>query len=580
MIQLFIREYGIKFLIISFLHLSLRGQSQKTDAFNYTAEDFRSFPEIIHGIRQDFVRIPKGEFLMGSNERSDEQPVHMVKVNSFDLSTTEVTVLQFRAFVQSTCYRTEAETLGSSFACCWRPKLGITWLNPGFLQGDNEPVVAISWNDATAYCRWLSEETGYDYRLPSEAEWEYSCLAGQTRIDYTNLDSIAWYSENSNGRTHPVGTKAKNNWGLYDMLGNAWEWTSDVYHDSYLDAPKNSDSWVIGGSSAQRGYLNPGEGRVLRGGGWGLSVKNHPASYDLIVTSRPVFGNNSSCNNSGFRVARSIQKRNVKVGNFRSGTSELSAGKSVFEFIWLKPGEFIMGNKSAGVERNPPHLVTFDQPFGIGKTEVTISQFKDFIQKTGYITDAEKKGGCWDSDFRRHQVSKLVQELSWRNPGFIQTEQNPVTCLSWKDAIAFCKWLSAETGKNIRLPSESEWEYAASYGQGSSKTLMIGDSAWYIDNSGLTTHPVGTKKPNNSGLFDMLGNVSEWTMDIWHPDYNGAPEDGSSWLGLPVTARIIRGGSFERELSEMGVQYRDWYDESEVIVGVGFRLLITEDMAN
>jgi sulfatase modifying factor 1 len=120
----------------------------------------------------------------------------MVRVDSFDLAATEVTILQFRAFVQATCYRTEAETIGSSFTCCWRPKLGITWLNPGFLQNDNEPVVAISWNDATAYCRWLSAETGDEYRLPSEAEWEYAYLAGKTSVDYSFLDSVAWYSIN------------------------------------------------------------------------------------------------------------------------------------------------------------------------------------------------------------------------------------------------------------------------------------------------------------------------------------------------------------------------------------------------
>src|SRR5512138_364624 len=101
--------------------------------------DNKAYPLALHGQTQEFIRIPGGEIFIGSDDRPDEQPVHKVRIHSFDISSTEVTIRQFRAFVQATGYITDAEKDGHSFACCWRPKLGITWRNPGFIQSDNEP---------------------------------------------------------------------------------------------------------------------------------------------------------------------------------------------------------------------------------------------------------------------------------------------------------------------------------------------------------------------------------------------------------------------------------------------------------
>jgi formylglycine-generating enzyme required for sulfatase activity len=452
--------------------------------------------------------------------------------------------------------------------------LGITWLNPGFLPDDNDPVVAISWNDAVAYCRWISEETGEEYRLPSEAEWEYACLSGQENKSGGQLDSIAWYSQNSSGRTHPVATKKCNSYGLFDMLGNAWEWTSDVYHENYVEAPADGEPWLTGGSEAQRGYLKAGEGRVLRGGSWGLSIPMHPVSYDLRITSRPVFGKQNSCNNSGFRIARSEPNTRTSTPVKTARKNSFTVDDVLYEMICISPGQFIMGDLNGDRSSKPLHAVKFDKPFFIGNTEVTVKQFRSFVEHTGYITDAEKKGSCWDSDFRSQKPIIMQSGIYWNNPGFSQTENDPVTCVSWNDAMAFCRWLSRESGRRIRLPSEAEWEFAGSDTTGYySKSYP--EIAWYFENSGFTTHPVAGKKPNSNGLYDMLGNVFEWMMDIWHPDYENAPCDGSARLGEQVTARVCRGGSFERESSEMGQHGRDWYNESEVVVGSGFRIVDT-----
>jgi len=165
--------------------------------------------------------------------------------------------------------------------------------------------------------------------------------------------------------------------------------------------------------------------------------------------------------------------------------------------------------------------------------------------------------------------------MNWRNPGFDQTEDDPVTCISWNDAMAFCEWLSRRTGRNFRLPSEAEWEYACFSDTAPIDKNSYPEIAWYYENSSMKTHPVAQKRGNARGIYDMLGNVSEWIMDIWHADYSDAPADGSSWLGDPVTARVCRGGSFERETQEMSMRGRDWYDQSESVAGVGFRIVET-----
>lgn len=135
--------------------------------------------------------------------------------------------------------------------------------NPSNFNGDNLPVENISWDDAVEFCRKLSLITGKQYRLPTEAEWEYACRAGTTG-DYTgSINVMGWYGKNSNSRTHPVGMKQANAWGLYDMHGNLWEMCADRYHDSYNGAPADGSAWLSGGDSRLR---------ILRGGSWRIDV--------------------------------------------------------------------------------------------------------------------------------------------------------------------------------------------------------------------------------------------------------------------------------------------------------------------
>ena len=136
--------------------------------------------------------------------------------------------------------------------------------NPSKFNGNDLPVESVPWNEVQDFIKKLNEKEGTNkYRLPTEAEWEYAARAGTTTRysfgdDESELEDHAWYKENSEGITHPVGQKKPNPWGIYDMHGNVWEWVQDEWHDAYNGAPADGSAWEDGSSA----------NRVLRGGGW------------------------------------------------------------------------------------------------------------------------------------------------------------------------------------------------------------------------------------------------------------------------------------------------------------------------
>lgn len=159
-------------------------------------------------------------------------------------------------------------------------------------------------------------------------------------------------------------------------------------------------------------------------------------------------------------------------------------------------------------------------------------------------------------------------------------ERHPVIYVSWLGAQAYCAWLRTQTGHAWRLPSEAEWEYAAGGGAnkrtkwaGTNEQKELGEYAWYDANSGGTTHPVGEKKPNSLGLYDMSGNVWEWCEDDWHGSYQGAPGDGSAWVDSPQGSyRVLRGGSWDDSLVTCRVANRGNNDPTYRNYYLGFRL--------
>jgi len=247
----------------------------------------------------DMVFVQGGSFRMGSGEYYDEKPVHMVTVSSFYMGKYEVTVGEFRKFMNSYTYTTDAEREGTSWCYVsnnWQEKKGVNWTcdatgNKRPRSEDNHPVIHVSHNDAVAYCKWLSKETGKNYRLPTEAEWEYAALGGINHDDgkyagSDDLGNVGWYECNSGNTTHAIGGKSANSLGLFDMSGNVWEWCSDWYKGNYYSSSISSNP--TGPQS--------GDYRVLRGGSWYFEAVYCRSAYRNY--SAPV----SSDNAYGFRV--------------------------------------------------------------------------------------------------------------------------------------------------------------------------------------------------------------------------------------------------------------------------------------
>jgi formylglycine-generating enzyme required for sulfatase activity len=236
---------------------------------------------VLSPIEPDMLPVQAGSFQMGSPQEEagryqSEGPVRTVTFQrSFLIGKHEVTFAEYDRFAAAT----------------GRPLPG----DQGWGRG-LRPVINVSWEDAKAYADWLNKKTGKEFRLPSEAEWEYACRTATRTRFYTgdsdkDLDRAGWYWDNSGGQTHPVGEKAPNAWGLYDMHGNVYEWVEDDWHGSYERAPSEGQAWV----DNPRGSL-----RVVRGGSW-IFVAQYCRS-----AVRDIFVPDGRSLNVGFRLSRSV----------------------------------------------------------------------------------------------------------------------------------------------------------------------------------------------------------------------------------------------------------------------------------
>ena len=227
--------------------------------------------------------VPAGRFRMGCVSgrdcRDSERPVHEVELASFALSKYEVTFDEYDRFVQATGHR--------------RPN------DRGWGRG-RRPVINVFWEDAAAYVAWLSRETGEDYRLPSESEWEYAARAGSTTryswgqdLGRNRANCRRCRSRWDNDRTAPTGSFAANGRGLHDMHGNVNEWVADCWHEDYARAPRDGSAWTSGGDCGRR---------VLRGGSWSAYPEEVRAANRLAGPS----GGPRVFDFIGFRVARTL----------------------------------------------------------------------------------------------------------------------------------------------------------------------------------------------------------------------------------------------------------------------------------
>ncbi|GAX60887.1 Ser/Thr phosphatase family protein [Candidatus Scalindua japonica] len=226
----------------------------------------------------ELIKIPGGSFMMGSPKTEkgrydDEGPQHEVNVPEFYMGVAPVTNRQYGIFMEENTEVTEPEY----------------WADRRFNQPE-QPVVGVSWDDAKKYAEWAG------LRLPTEAEWEYACRAGTTTRYYLgdeegDLERAGWYTVNSSRQSHPVGEKAMNGFGLYDMHGNVWEWVEDDWHEDYNGAPDNGNAWV---------GKKVGSGRVIRGGSWRNVAQSCRSAF------RGDYGPDGRNINLGLRLSRSV----------------------------------------------------------------------------------------------------------------------------------------------------------------------------------------------------------------------------------------------------------------------------------
>ena len=479
----------------------------------------------VKGVSFEMVYVEGGTFDMGatSEQGSDawdnEYPVHSVTLSDYYIGKCEVTQDLWEAVMGS---------------------------NPSYFKGAQNPVERVSWYDCQNFIKKLNSLTGRTFRLPTEAEWEYAARGGKKSSHYKysgsdNIDDVAWYDDNSDDKTRPVGTKSPNELGIYDMSGNVYEWCSDWY-----------GSYSAGAQTNPQGPSS-GSCRVLRGGPWD--------GYAGIcrVLSRYADFPSYSYSSRGLRLVlvpnevTSIPQQQEQYspqqeygGGFSNQTITVK-GVS-FEMVYVEGGSFDMGATTeqggdAWDNEKPVHRVTLSGYY-IGMYEVT---------------------------------QELWEAVMGSNPSYFKGAQNPVESVSYNDCREFISRLNSLTGKYFRLPTEAEWEYAA---RGGNKSLHykysgsgnIGKVAWYTENSGNSTHAVGTKTANELGIYDMSGNVFEWCSD-WYGDYSAEaqtnPQGPSSG-----DERVLRGGRWGSRARYCRVSNRDYGKPDYSLSRSGLRLVL------
>jgi len=445
-----------------------------------------------------WIPVQAGVFSMGCSAGdgqcdADELPAHPVAVSAFKLLETEITQAQFQLLMG------ENPSAHKQCSAC--------------------PVEMVTKGQAQEFCMRLGG------RLPSEAEWEYAARAGTTTkyicgSDLPCVDGHGWTKENSGLQTHPVKGKQPNAFGLFDMVGNVYEWVEDCYHPSFDGAP----------SVGYPAWLQPCEPTgtgVPRGGAYFTVPDGLRASYrDPVDPSAP----NPAV---GIRCVRVCAPScaGKQCGDDGCGGScgecgtwdQCTAGKCqpTWGGKWMPipaAPAFQMGcspgDDSCLNNEKPPHPVNV-KAFEILETEVTEAQYQA-VTSTNPSCKVNGGGG----------------------------PNAPVECTGWSDALKFCQAVGG------RLPSEAEWELAArggtttKYACGTQPACLPG-VAWYVSNSSSHKFDVKQKAANGYGLYDMFGNVWEWTEDWYHSDYNGAPATGyPGWTSPADTVRVLRGAGF------------------------------------
>lgn len=318
-----------------------------------------------------------------------------------------------------------------------------------------------------------------------------------------------------------------------------------------------------------------------------------------LLNALPVFGLAQMASVVQITDEADIEFVLVPAGSFEMGTSE------PLDVLMRSHPNIEPSRAKQLLDEKPSHQVVISRGFYLGKYEITVQQFSRFIKESGYVPESisDKTGGYgFDLAYDRTRVESADAfegrnlKYSWKDPGFSQTGDSPVTNVTWADAVAMAKWLTQKEGVSYRLPTEAEWEYACKAGSNSrysngdspAQLIQIGNT---FDQSALPywvrwhdralagsdgfafTAPVGRFVPNSFGLHDMLGNVWEWVSDWYGADYYSRLEQIDPAGPESGTERVRRGGSWHTWALYARCGFRNWNTPSSRYPLLGFRLV-------
>jgi formylglycine-generating enzyme required for sulfatase activity len=653
--------------------------------------------ETVNSIGMRMVLIPAGTFEMGSSSADTrrieakwnvedkllkpETPNHKVHISRpFLMGKYPVTVADFKKFVSDTGYRTTAEKQGWGWVYSkskkhWEKKSGASWANPETKLWDDHPVTMVSYQDADAFCKWLSLRENRRYYLPTEAQWEYAARGGKQdmRFPWGNeypdgkkcniadrRSDLPWADrtiDDGYATTSPVGIYEPNGFWLYDMAGNVWQYCSDYYNGKPYDTRLAESIDPTGPRS--------GKSRVVRGGNWafGAGIARNAFRFGLEpdvaidvtgfrVASTPTPSEEAAGSSQGAISNEKLAKIMDRVKSLVAGGRRLEAQKLVDSFVkdqvkagdtipnrWsfvqnvlqslldtskdkkpasftnsvgmkmvrIPAGDFVMGSSESDIawamnvlaqgqpvsldNEYPFHKVRISSPFYIAATEVTVAQFRKFVEETGYVTDAEDEGGGQVYDRKSRRFEQKAGS-SWKNPGWTVEPDQPVVMVSWNDAQAFAEWLAAKEKLPYKLPTEAQFEYAARGGTPMAQfpwgdALPDGRRANYADKNKnfewsdrnadcgyKYVAPVGSYEANGFGLYDMAGNVLEWVRDYYSQDYyRYSPEIDPEGPGHGEY-RVMKGGEWTFGPVDLRCAFRGWARPDMAVYNGGFRVAI------
>jgi len=514
-----------------------------------------------NGVKMQFVLIPPGEFMMGSLEPERQLAIQQAKAHR-DKWAVEMIAFegpQHRVKITKPFYLGKYEVTQAQ----WQAVMGN---NPSRFKDPRNPVEKVSWNDIQPFLAKLSaafEPKGIVFDLPTEAQWEYACRAGTTTAhcfgeNPATLAQYGWFKSNAGGTTHPVGQGKPNAWGLYDIYGNVWEWCSDWHAPDYYAGSRAADP--VGPPA--------GRVRVTRGGVWAYNAERCRSAFRGSCLPGERFDHN------GFRLMCTVPSTNKPspaptrvLEDEKDLAIDLGNGVKM-EFVLIPAGQFVMGSSDAerglamgqakahnnkwAIDRipseGPQHRIRSSKPFYLGKYEVTQAQ--------------------WEA-------------VMGNNPSKFRASTNPVEQVSWEDTQQFLAKMnvtSENNGMKFELPTEAQWEYACraatttAFSFGDNPT-MLGEYAWFADNSSSKTHPVGQRRPNPWGLYDMHGNVWEWCADWYGADYYGHSPPVDPTGPAVASTRVNRGSSWYAPSWEHRSAFRSHDPPGTRSRALGFRVM-------